>query len=170
MGGANSALAGRIQVSFYHTWHFRDQVLIRDPLPPLDFLNGSAQGSSGGESRHELDLQAGYTKNGLGMRLTGHWQSATDVNGGSAGAANALHFGSLGTVGLRFFADMGQQIPLLRKHPWLLGLRIGLQVDNLFDAKLHVTNSSGMVPLGYQPDLLDPNGRTIRFSIRKLLL
>jgi hypothetical protein len=145
-------------------------VLIREPLPVLDFLNGSAQGSSGGESRHEVDLQAGYSKDGLGMRLTGHWQSATEVKGGAAGSSSTLRFGSLGTLGVRLFADLGLQLPLLRKHPWVLGTRVMLSVDNVFDSKMRVTDQNGVTPLGYQPDLLDPNGRTIRLTIRKLFL
>ncbi|MBO9714265.1 TonB-dependent receptor [Sphingomonas sp.] len=169
-GGANSPLSGRLQLSLYHTWRFSDRVLISDALPELDFLDGSAQGSSGGESRHELDLQAGYTKNGMGVRFTGHWESATHVDGGTAGATNRLEFGSLGTLGVRLFADMGQQIKLLREHPWLLGVRVSLGVDNIFDAKRRVTDSTGATPLGYQPDQLDPNGRVIRFTIRKLFL
>ncbi len=167
-GGANSPLSGRIQVSFYHTWHFRDQVLIHDGLPILDVLNGSASGSSGGEPRHELDLQAGYTKNGIGARLIGHWQSATDVDGGATGTSPSLHFSSLGTVGVRLFADLGQQIGLLRKHTWVLGTRVALSVDNVFDSRIRVRDAAGATPLSYQPDLLDPTGRTIRLTIRKL--
>ncbi|MEI9927814.1 MAG: TonB-dependent receptor [Sphingomonas sp.] len=167
-GGANGPLAGRIQFSFYHTWHLREQVLIHDGLPVLDLLNGSATGSSGGEPRHEFDLQAGYTKNGMGARLTGHWQGATHVDGGAAGAGDALRFSSLGTLGLRLFADMSQQVALVRKHHWLLGTRVTLGIDNILDSRLRVTDSAGATPISYQPDLLDPMGRTVRLTIRKL--
>ena len=40
----------------------------------------------------------------------------------------------------------------------------------MFDAKPKVRNAAGDVPLTYQPDLLDPLGRTIGITIRKLFL
>lgn len=39
---------------------------------------------------------------------------------------------------------------------------------NLFDAKPRVRDAAGEVPFSYQPDLLDPLGRTVGISIRKL--
>ena len=41
-------------------------------------------------------------------------------------------------------------------------------MKNLFDAKPRVRDAAGAVPLSYQSDLLDPLGRTISISIRKL--
>jgi hypothetical protein len=41
-------------------------------------------------------------------------------------------------------------------------------VKNIFDAKQRVENAAGDVPNNYQADLLDPQGRTILISFRKL--
>lgn len=166
-GGPNGALAGRINFSLYHTWHLKEQVTIRDNLPVLDLLNGSATGSRGGQPRHEIEAQGGVSKDGLGFRLNTRWQSATTVFTGAAGT-DRLNFGATTTVGLRLFADMGQQISLVRKHRWPRGTRLTLSVDNLFDTHPRVTDQTGVVPISYQPDLLDPQGRVIRLSIRKL--
>ncbi len=38
----------------------------------------------------------------------------------------------------------------------------------MFDAKPHVRDAAGERPFNYQPDLLDPLGRTVSVSIRKL--
>ena len=57
---------------------------------------------------------------------------------------------------------------LIRKYPWLRGSRVTLGIDNLFDARQHVTDQNGVVPLTYQPGYVDPIGRTIRLSFRKL--
>ena len=38
----------------------------------------------------------------------------------------------------------------------------------MFDAKPRVRDAAGGVPLSYQPDLLDPLGRTVMISFRKL--
>ncbi len=168
LGGPNGLLAGRIQLSFYHTIHFQERVVIGPGLPVLDLLNGSATGNRGGQPRHEVEAQAGVTKDGYGVRLSGKWQSGTQVRSGGLGSGNTLDFSPLGTFNLRAFVDMGQQIRLVRKHRWLIGMRISLQVDNVFDARLRVTDQNGAVPLSYQPDLLDPQGRVIRLSVRKL--
>ncbi|WP_448662585.1 TonB-dependent receptor [Sphingomonas sp. CJ20] len=168
MGGPNGALAGRLQFSLYHTWHFKEQVTIREGLPVLDLLNGSATGSSGGQPEHEVEAQAGISKDGLGARLIGKWQSGTQVDTGTLGSGDQLDFGSLATFNLRLFADMGQQIKLVRKHRWLRGTRITFSVDNILNTRQRVTNQIGVVPLSYQPGLLDPTGRAVRLSVRKL--
>jgi len=159
---------GRLQFALYHTWHFRDEVLVQRGGPRLDLLDGDAIGGSGGQSRHEFEAQAGYTNNGTGFRLSGKYQTGTTVNGGTPGAPESLHFSGLGTVDLRLFADLGQKLELLKKHPWLRGTRITLGITNILDSKQRVTDASGGTPVSYQPDYLDPMGRSVRLSIRKL--
>jgi len=56
------------------------------------------------------------------------------------------------------------------KHPWLRGTQVQLQINNLFNSRPKVHDATGAVPLNYQPDLLDPLGRTIMISFRKLFL
>src|SRR3546814_5424038 len=69
-------------------------------------------------------MRAGYSNNGLGVRLNADWQSATTVNAGTAGAPQQLRFGSLATFDLRLFADLGQQRDFVRDHRWARGTRI----------------------------------------------
>jgi hypothetical protein len=45
---------------------------------------------------------------------------------------------------------------------------VRLEVRNLFNTKPRVRDAAGEMPFSYQPDLLDPLGRTVGFSIRKL--
>ena len=168
--GGRGAGAGRLQLALYHTWHFTDSVLIRPGVPELDFLDGSAAGSRGGRPRHELELQAGLFKNGLGARLTANWQSATFVRGGpiaATGSGDDLFFDDHATVNLRLFADLGLQ-PFAREHRFLRGMRVSLAIDNLFDARQQVRDRLGETPLPYQPGYLDPLGRSVRLSVRKL--
>ncbi|WP_183109655.1 TonB-dependent receptor [Sphingomonas sp. So64.6b] len=159
---------GRLQFGIFHTWHLTDKVLIADGGPSLDLLNGDAIGGSGGQSRHEVQLQAGYTNNGAGLRLSGNYRSGTRVNGGTPGAPEPLAFSALTTLNVRLFADLGQRLDLLKKHPWLRGTRITLAFDNVFDSRQRVTDVNGATPISYQPDYLDPLGRTVKLSIRKL--
>ncbi len=167
-GGGRGGGGGRVQFALYHTWTFSDRVIVADGGPDLDLLRGDAIGSSGGTSRHQLEAQAGYANNGVGMRLSGNWRSATRVNGGTPGNPQPLEFGSLATLDFRLFADLGQRLELLKKHPWLRGTRVSLVVDNIFNQRQRVTDATGTVPIGYQPGYLDPLGRTVRLSIRKL--
>ena len=50
-----------------------------------------------------------------------------------------------------------------------IGMRFVVSVDNLFDSRQRVRDAAGNTPVSYQPDYLDPLGRTIRIGIRKLL-
>ncbi len=167
-GGRGGPGGGRLQFALYHTYHFTDSVTVLSGGQKLDLLNGDAIGANGGQPRHELEAQAGYFNNGLGARLSANYQSGTTVNGGTAAAPETLDFGSLATANLRLFADFGGRLDLVRKAPWLRGMRVTASVDNLFNTRQRVTDGTGAVPISYQPAYLDALGRTVRISVRKL--
>lgn len=167
-GGRGGQAGGRVQFAVYHTWHFTDRVLIANGGPSLNLLNGDAIGDSGGQARHELEAQAGYTNNGLGARISANYATGTKVDGGTAAAPTTLNFGGLATANARLFADLGQRLEWVKAHPWLRGMRVSLSVDNIFNTRQRVTDATGATPNNYQPDYLDPLGRTVRLSIRKL--
>jgi hypothetical protein len=52
-----------------------------------------------------VEVQAGISHSGFGLRLTGQWQSATRVVDPSGTPSANLHFGSLATFNLRLFAN-----------------------------------------------------------------
>ncbi|WOK35983.1 TonB-dependent receptor domain-containing protein [Sphingomonas sp. C3-2] len=160
---------GRLQFALYHNWTLEDSILIAPGLPKLDLLDGDAIGSSGGSSRHKIEAQAGYMNNGIGVRMEGNWQSATHVDGALGSANSRLRFSDLATIDLRIFANLGQMPKLAREHPFLRGARVMLSVENLFNARQNVTDETGATPLRYQADYLDPQGRRITLSFRKLL-
>lgn len=169
-GGGRGAGGGRFMFSMFHTWALEDSILIREGVPELDLLNGSAIGSSGGVSRHLIETQIGANKNGYGARLSLDWQSATNVRVAPNGVPSPedLRFSSMTTVNLRLFADLSQRQSLVQKYPWFRGSRISIGVDNLFDKKMDVRNRAGERPENYQPDLIDPQGRTVEISFRKM--
>lgn len=170
-GGGGGFGEGRLQLSLFHSWRFTDTILIRDGVPELDLLNGSATGSAGGTPRHLVEARAGLNKNGLGARLSLNWQSGTEVrvDPGGPPSNDDLSFSSLTTVNLRLFADLGQRWSLVRKAPWLRGTRVSVGIDNIFDDRIDVRDRSGATPLNYQSDLMDPIGRRVEVSVRKLL-
>ena len=165
--GGGGGGGGRFQFGIFHTVALTDQVVIREGLPVLDLLDGSATGSRGGSPRHQVEVRTGVVRDGIGLRLNADWQSATQVDGGTTGAGQ-LRFDDFTTVNLRLFANLGPQFKFVRDNRWLAGTRIVLSVDNVFDSRLKVTDASGATPYSYQPALLDPVGRTVRISVRKL--
>jgi len=166
-GGGMQPGQGRFNLSIYHTYRYQDEIVIRDGLPVLDQLNGAATGSSGGVSKQEVQVQAGVFRNGFGGFLNANWREGTFVDGGAEGSD--LFFSGQTKINLNVFADLSSRAGLVARFPWLQGSRVNLGVENLFDSRLEVTSSSSSVPLNYQPDFLDPQGRIVRISFRKIL-
>ena len=165
--GGFGGRGGRINFAIFHNIRLRDEVLIRPGVPELDFLNGSAAGNLGGNPRHEVEAQAGIFRDGMGALLNARWQSGTRVTGALGGGTD-LEFSPLTTVNLRIFADLSQQRALVRQIPFLRGTRISVEFNNLFDRRIEVRDSNGMTPLSYQPGYIDPIGRSVTFTLRKL--
>ena len=159
---------GMFNLSLTHTWRVQDEVVIRDGLEPLDLLDGDSISGSGGQSRHEVQLQAGLFKNGFGGFLNANWKSGTTVEGDALGSPD-LDFSDRTTVNLFAFADLSQRKSLVERFPILQGARIGFGVQNLFDDQTSVTSSDGATPINYQADYLDPQGRVFRINLRKIL-
>jgi iron complex outermembrane recepter protein len=171
-GGGGNSSRGRMQFSLTDTVTFVDKVRLTPGGPMLDFLHGDAAGSAGGTPRHKVEAQLGYFNNGLGARIGANWQSATDVKtlNAATGTADNLHFSPVGTFDLRLFANPGDIPEVVVKHPWLRGTQVRFEVTNVFDTRPHVHDAAGVVPLNFQPGLLNPLGRTIMISFRKLFL
>jgi hypothetical protein len=163
-GGQNR---GRLTLSVTDTITFVDQVTIRPGVPKLDFLHGDAAGQTGGTPRHVVQAQGGYFNNGLGARMTANWRSATNVN---ALNGDNLHFSPLATFDLRLFANPGDIPEVAVKHPWLRGTQVRLELTNVFNSRPKVHDAFGNAPLNFQPGLLDPLGRTVMITFRKLFL
>jgi len=158
---------GRFNISIFHTLRLQDEILIAGGLPILDLLDGAATGSRGGSSRNEIQAQGGVFRNGMGAFLRANWSKGTRVDGG---IGPDLNFSSQTTVNLNVFIDLSSQASWVAKFPWLQGSRVNFGVQNLFDSRTVVTPSTGATPLNYQPDFLDPQGRVVSLTFRKILL
>lgn len=157
---------GRFNVSIYHTYRIQDEIVITDGLPVLDLLDGAATGGRGGSSRHEIQAQGGVFKNGMGAFVNANWRSSTRIDGGTG---PDLEFADQATVNLNVFIDLASRTSWIARYPFLKGTRINLGIQNLFDSEPEVTSSAGGTPLNYQPDFLDPQGRTVSLTLRKIL-
>ena len=163
-GGFYAGNGAQLQFSFYHSWYFRDDVRLAANGPTVDLLNGGTIGS-GGQPRHKLQANAGLFDNGLGVRLSGNWVSPTKVDE-DQDDAGSLYYSSLATFDLRLFADLQQRLP---HRAWARGARLTLSLTNLLDTRQHVHDADGATPLIYEPAFLDPYGRTVSVTFRKIL-
>ncbi len=156
---------GRWRVSAYHTVHLDERILIRPGVEELDLLDGSAIGSTGGQPRHEFELQGRWFNNGIGFRIQAEHQTATRVDGGLT--SSDLRFSDLTTLNLRAFINLDDRGNLTERFKFLKGSRIAFRIDNIFDDIQDVRDSDGLVPLSYQPGFVDPIGRYVEVSFRK---
>jgi hypothetical protein len=157
-----------LQFAIYHTVYLSDRTFIRPGVPPLDFLNGAAASNTGGQFRNEIEAQLGMTLDGFGARLSADWREGTYVQAMPGSAAGNLYFSDLTLLNLRLFDTLGQQRWVVRRYRWLRGARVSLNIVNLLDERIRVRDGLGVTPLAYQGGYLDPVGRAITLSIRKL--
>jgi hypothetical protein len=166
--GGGFAGGGRFQIAVYHTVYFVDREIVAPGGPQLNLLNGAAASSTGGQYRNEVQGQLGATLYGFGARISADWRSATFVTGGASSSTGNLFFSDITTINFRLFENFGQQPWAVKANPWLRGSRLTLNINNLFDQRVSVRDAAGATPISYQPGYIDPVGRTITLSIRKL--
>lgn len=162
------AQRGSVQFTLVYTQRLKDEVEIAPGLPMLDLLAGDTLSDTDGSPRRELELQAGANRDGFGGRVIAKWREGSRISGGATAAGPVdLDFAPRWAVDLRLFADLGLQ-PWARDKEFLRGVRVTFSVENLFDDLPQVRDAAGVVPFNFQPSLLDPQGRAIRLSFRKL--
>jgi hypothetical protein len=162
-----NAMANRIEFSLFDTWYIRDVTLIRAGIPELDLLNGAPSDVTGGQPRHKIEFHSLYHRDGLGVLLAVAWRSPTVVGSGDSTAPDPIYFSSLGTADLRVFLDLGH-LPWTRSAAWAQGARASLGVTNLFDRRQMVHDADGDTPTAFEPGFLDPLGRELAFTVRKV--
>jgi len=164
--GGGGRQGGRLTFSLTHQLNLLDEVTIADGIPKLDFLHGEPVGSLGGRPRHEIQFETGYYNNGYGARLQGNWRSGTTVDSSDGD----LKFSPYFDLDLRLFANLSENFELVADHPFFRGASIRFDVDNIFNNRPKVRDRDGITPLNYQPDLLEPIGRTFGLTFRKLFI
>ena len=166
-GSAPSAMANRIEFSLFDTWYLRDVTLIRPGIAELNLLNGAPSDVSGGQPRHKIEFHTLYHRDGVGVLLAVAWRSPTVVGSGNPAAPDPIYFSSLGTADLRVFLDLGH-LPWTQSAAWTQGARASLAVTNLFDSRQTVHNANGATPTAFEPGFLDPLGRVLALTLRKV--
>ncbi len=160
--GGGGTGQGRWFANLQFTHEFSNNVLIAPGVPMLDLLDGDAL-SGGGQPRDAFTLRVGGFYRGFGTMINSTYTGSSRI----AGTSN-LFFDDFVKVNARVFVDFNQQASVLEAVPLLKNTRIGFSIDNIFDARQRVTDDNGVVPIRYQPDLVDPVGRSFEIELRKL--
>lgn len=158
---------GRWFANLNYTYALKDEILVAPGGPLLDLLDGDALGGSG-RTRHAASLNGGFFYAGFGARYSVDYTGSSTLEGSALPGSTDLTFHDYVTVDLRLFADLNERTSLIESVPLLSDTRISIGIDNLFDARQRVTDSNGVVPLRYQPFLIDPIGRSFEIEFRKL--
>ena len=147
-------------LSFSHNYVLESSLTIAPELPTLDLLSGDSVSSSG-LGRHNVNAQARLSYKQFTGVLDYRWQSSRQTNTGTG----SLEFSDLGKFNLRAIWKLSNS-SANAENAFFSNSRIELNIDNLFNERQHVVDEVGETPLGFQPDLLDPLGRTISLSFR----
>ncbi len=140
-----------------HRWQLKSELLTRLGVPPIDQL------SNGGQSRHNVSVQATVGKAGIGASLNGNWSSATRIRAGDDSFVSEPPI----VLNLSTFIEPDRLLGKSEGGALIDGLKISFDVRNLFNGYRRVTLDDGSVPAGYSRDEIDPLGRTVRLTLRK---
>ena len=89
------------------------------------------------------------------------------VGSGDPNAPDPIFFSSLATADLRLFADF-ERLPLTKQYTWAQGARVSLALSNVFDRRQSVHDAAGMTPIAFERGYLDPAGRVVAITLRKV--
>lgn len=151
----------QFSVSLNHRWRLKSQLLIRSGVPVIDQLRDS------GQSRHSLSLQATVGKRGIGANLSGNWSNSARLRRNTTDTDAFFIFKPPLTINVSTFVEPDRLFDLPKAKGVLNGLKVSIDIQNLFNGYRRVTLDDGRIPSGYSRDEVDPLGRIVRLSLRK---
>jgi hypothetical protein len=147
----------QFNLAINHQMRLSDELLTRPGLPAIDQLR------AGGQSRHSLSFQASAGKRGFGASLDGSWSSPGRLRGGD----EVFVFRPPLKLNLSAFIEPDRLFKIPGKKGVLNGLKLSVDVDDLFNGYRRVTREDGTVPAGYSRNEIEPLGRMVRLTVRK---
>ena len=139
-----------------------DRLQLRPGTRAFDLLGGDSV-TGGGGSRFSGYFYGGVNYLGNGFNVDGWYQTASRVNGPTP--ASTLRFAPVFKMNASAFISVHH---FLRKQDWTRKLQLKLEVSNLTDSRPKVRDGNGNIPFRLQPDSMEPVGRTVKLSFRKL--
>lgn len=141
---------------------FSDRLQLRPGTPELDLLRGDTI-RGWGVARAYGYAFGGINHGGMGLTFNAWYQAPNRIR--SADPAADLRFSSVFKLNTGAYIGLGGLLP---REKWARKLRMAFDVSNLTGARQQVRDRNGAVPNRFQPDYLEPIGRTATITIRKL--
>lgn len=172
-GRRNRPRSDRLTLSLYHTLRIKDEVQFRENGEVLDLLGGAALSRRGGQPVHEIEGRINLSRANYGGGLFVIHESGKTLDTSFFLADQEfdnLMFSPVTKTNLRLYYDLGRtaQGRRVSRKSWRRDLRVTLDIDNIDNQRTQVTSENGDTPFGYEPDALDPTGRTVKLSLRKM--
>ena len=171
-GSKSRGRSNYLSVSLYHTLRMKEDVQFRQRGPVLDFLDGAALSRRGGQPIHELEGRVNFRGKNYGGGLFAAHESGKVLETSSISNQNLgdLTFAPQTKVNVRAYYDLGRKADGRRvsRESWRRDLRVTLDVKNIGNSRPSVSSETGVVPFGYEPAALDPQGRIVMLSLRKM--
>jgi len=145
------------------TIKFSDRLQLRPGTPVLNLLRGDTV-TGGGTSRVTGYFYGGIGYLGNDINIDGWYQASQRVR--SDNPASDLFFSPLFKVNMSAAVSVHH---FLRKQEWTRHLQVKVEIENVTDAHVSVHDRNGRVPNRFQRDLIDPIGRTVKLTLRKLI-
>jgi iron complex outermembrane receptor protein len=140
-----------------------DRLVLRPGQPELDLLGGDTLDGTGGRPRYEAQGNLGGSLGPVQGGFYAQWQGPTRIR--SDIATSDLRFSAKSFVGLYTTIDAARLAP---RAAWTKKVTFQLNVQNIFNDRIAVRDRNGIVPYRFQPAFLDPYGRIVRLTVRKL--
>ena len=151
-------------ISLNHQYRLANEILIRPGLPVIDEIGGDS-----GQSRHNVNVQFGIGKRGMGATIGLSWSGAARVSDHTADASQVFYIKPPVTLNVSGFIDSSAIFNGLRRNSSAKGWKVSLDIQNLLNGYRRVTLAGGAVSAGYSHDEADPLGRTVCLTLRKRL-
>jgi hypothetical protein len=166
-GGGGRAGAPSLQFGINHTWQLTSTASLHPGLPELDRLAGDG----GGAPRHQINVQVDGRRGNWGLNAGARWQSASRIRRDiGADGPNDIERSAFAAIDLKISYLLERTAPAARDGARPRrdgGVRLELQIDNLFDARPEATRGDGRPVPGYGRDDQDPLGRVVRLTLSR---
>jgi iron complex outermembrane receptor protein len=150
-----SFLAGTVRLD--------DILVLRSGQPRLDLLGGDSIDGTGGRPRYEVQGNLGGSLGPFNGGVYAQWQASTRIRSDIASAD--LSFSGKTYLGFYSTFDAAKLAP---RALWAQKMTFQLQLQNILNDRIAVRDRNGATPYRFQPAFLDPYGRLVKLSVRKV--
>jgi hypothetical protein len=141
---------------------FSDRLQLVRGTPELDLLRGDTV-TGGGNWRASAYAYGGINYLGNGMTFDAWYGGGNRVR--SDNPASDLRFSPIFRLNMAGYISVHH---FLSHEEWTRHLQLRIDVSNVTDSHQRVRDGTGRVPNRFQPDYLEPIGRTVKVTLRKL--